>query len=190
MRAIGSMCSKLCRAEGSTISRSQLILSKHSVASFCFSANAIKIEANAFLSCSPLFSKIANLPVQCLEYVNANAFCSKLMLATPPLTCTGLYPSLYWQRDPLWWTRNQTAYCCFLLAFLCSGLGKASCHESCDLGGLNATNQNRDRIRTMLCQQVFLVKISSSNTFKVVLKPYIEDSIKLRAERCSTEPMH
>jgi hypothetical protein len=57
------------------------------VASFCFPANAIKIEANAFLSCSPLFSKIAHLPVLCLEYVSANAFCSKLTLCTPPLTC-------------------------------------------------------------------------------------------------------
>lgn len=93
------MCSKLWRAEGSTISRSQLILSKHSVASFCSPANAIKIKANAFLSPSPLLSKAAHLPALHLKHMWVSVpFAAKGCClhqppgseAAPPLTCACL----------------------------------------------------------------------------------------------------
>lgn len=96
---MGSMCSKLWRAEGSTISRSQLILSKHSVASFCSPANAIKLKANAILSPSPLFSKAAHLPALCLKHMGVSVpFAAKRCFlhqapgseAAPPLTCACL----------------------------------------------------------------------------------------------------
>lgn len=162
--ATGSMCSKLWRAEGRTVRGSQLILSKHSVASICFPANAIKIEAKTFLSYSTLFSKTAHVPVLCSKHVwvsmpfeATHAFSHPPGTeATPPLTCvcsnhhyTGKVTDGHFCRPGTTWI---AAFSClpFFLSPV-SWLWKVSCHESCRLWEPNVTNHNRDRTRVMLC---------------------------------------
>lgn len=140
----GSKCSKLWRAEGSTISRSQLILSKHSVASFCSSANAIKIEANAFLSLSPLFSKAAHLPVLRLKHMWVSVpFAAKGCYlhqppgreAAPPLTraCSAFIMLATLVDQELHWLPLSLVF----LPFPFPWTWKASCHDPCLLGELN-----------------------------------------------------
>lgn len=69
---MGSMCSKLWRAAGSTISRSQLILSSTVWLYFALQPKLIKIEANASLSPSTLFSKAAHLPALRLKHMRVS----------------------------------------------------------------------------------------------------------------------